>query len=401
MDTIAREEVLLDAAVQSAPIPLRVLILEDNSRDAEFCIAELKRNGFAVRADVVDAEEPFVAKLQSATYDVILSDYRIPNWNGAEAFHRLKQSGKDIPFILVTGALGEETAVDLIRGGVTDYILKDRLVRLPSAVLRAIQEKMMRDERGRAIQALRDSEKRLLQKVDELNRTNKELEQLTYVASHDLQEPLRMVASYTQLLARRYKGKLDSDADEYIAFAVDGVMRIQRLIRDLLVYSRVGTEGKNPVETPSEEAFKRALSGLRRAIEESGALVTYDALPAVMADENQLIQLFEALIGNAVKYKGAEIPRIHVSSQKDGHGKCVFSIEDNGIGIAAQHFERIFGVFQRLHLRNEFEGTGIGLAVCKKIVERQGGSISVESHPGKGSIFRFTLLDADTNSEKP
>ena len=235
------------------------------------------------------------------------------------------------------------------------------------------------------------AEAHLLYKVEELNRSNEELGQFAYIASHDLQEPLRMVASYTQLLARRYKGKLDSDADEFITFAVDGANRMQRLIQDLLAYSRVGTKGKELLQTSSEDALERSLLNLRAAIADSGALVTHDPLPAVLADEVQLIQLFQNLVGNAIKYQRAGTPKIHISASKNGGTKWTFSVRDNGLGIDPQYFERIFVMFQRLHKREEFAGTGIGLAICKKIVERHGGTISVESQPGQGSNFLFAL----------
>ena len=242
----------------------------------------------------------------------------------------------------------------------------------------------------RDITTRREAEALLLAKVAELHRSNEELQQFAYVASHDLQEPLRMVASYTQLLARRYKGKLDSDADDFIAFAVDGANRMQRLIQDLLTYSRVGTKGRELLPTASDAALAQALVNLRGAIEGSGAVVTYDPLPFVLADEPQLVQLFQNLIGNAVKYQAPGTPRIHVSAVAKG-ARSVFSVQDNGLGIDSQYFDKIFGMFQRLHQRNEFDGTGIGLAICKKIVERHGGSISVESRLGHGSTFRFPL----------
>jgi PAS domain S-box-containing protein len=237
-------------------------------------------------------------------------------------------------------------------------------------------------------------EAQLLQKIEELNRSNEELAQFAYIASHDLQEPLRMVASYTQLISRRYKGKLDSDADEFIAFAVDGANRMQRLIQDLLAYSRVGTKGKNLLDTSSEDALQQALFNLRGAIEESAALVTHDPLPNVLADEMQLTQLFQNLVGNGIKYRRPGISRVHISAVKNGEEKWMFSVRDNGLGIDSQYFERIFGMFQRLHKREEFAGTGIGLAICKKIVERHGGNISVESEPGQGSTFRFALAES-------
>jgi PAS domain S-box-containing protein len=235
------------------------------------------------------------------------------------------------------------------------------------------------------------AEAQLLQKMTDLDRSNQELEQFAYLASHDLQEPLRMVASYTQLLSRRYKGKLDSDADEFIAFAVDGAARMQRLIQDLLAYSRVGTKGRELVDTSGEDALRQALINLRAATEQSGAEVTHDPLPVVLADNVQLVQLFQNLVGNAIKYQGGEMPRIHISAARNGGGRWVISVQDNGIGIEPQYFDKIFGMFQRLHRRDEYPGTGIGLAICKKIAERHGGAMSVESQVGRGSTFRFSV----------
>jgi len=247
----------------------------------------------------------------------------------------------------------------------------------------------------RDITKRKQAEAQLLKNVEELHRSNEELEQFAYIASHDLQEPLRMVSSYTALLARRYKGQLDSNADEFIAFAMDGATRMQRLIQDLLTFSRVGSKGKELANTSSEHALQRALQNLQGAIEERGALVTHDALPNVLADEMQLIQLFQNLLGNAIKYQRPGVPRVHVGASRDSSNKWLFSVQDNGLGIEPQYLDRIFGMFQRLHKREEFEGTGIGLAICKKIVERHGGHISVESQPGEGSTFKFPLAASE------
>jgi len=239
------------------------------------------------------------------------------------------------------------------------------------------------DERRRA-------EQRLARYTQELARSNADLEQFAYVASHDLQEPLRMVASFTQLLARRYRGKLDQDADEFIGYAVDGANRMQRLINDLLAYSRVGTRGKPFAPTDSHVICRDARDNLAKAIEESGAVIFQGPLPVVVGDEVQLLQVFQNLIANAIKFRSAESPQIQVAAERQGH-EWVFAIKDNGIGIAPEHQERIFSIFQRLHHRSEYPGTGIGLAICKKIVERHGGRIWVESHPGKGSTFYFSI----------
>jgi PAS domain S-box-containing protein len=247
----------------------------------------------------------------------------------------------------------------------------------------------------RDITERRRSEEHLVKTVWELKRSNDELQQFAYVSSHDLQEPLRMVSSYTQLLAKRYKGRLDSDADEFIAFAVDGCNRMQGLIQDLLAYSRAGTSERELRKVPSENALRKALTNLRIMIKQSGAVVTHDALPTVRADETQLTQVFQNLVGNAIKYRRAEDPRVHVSAARNGGNEWTFSVGDNGLGIDPQYFERIFVLFQRLHGRDEFEGTGIGLAICKKIVERQGGRIWVESQPEKGSTFYFALPEIE------
>jgi len=199
-----------------------------------------------------------------------------------------------------------------------------------------------------------------------------------------------MVASYTQLLARRYRGKLDSEADEFIGFAVDGATRMQTLIRDLLSYSRVMTQGHSLQPADSRVACDMARRNLQKSIEESGATVSVGALPTVHADATQLTQLFQNLIGNALKYRNDRAPQIRVDARADDEA-WLFSVQDNGIGIESQYFERIFQMFQRLHTREEFSGTGIGLAICRRIVERHGGRIWVESEPGRGSTFHFAI----------
>jgi PAS domain S-box-containing protein len=238
--------------------------------------------------------------------------------------------------------------------------------------------------------SLREANELLARKAQELARSNAELEQFAYVASHDLQEPLRMISSYTQLLLRRYGSRLDAEAKEFMDFVVDGATRMKQLIEDILVYSRVGTRGREFQPVSCEDALKKALVNLRAAIEASGAAVTHDPLPTVEADEAQLVQLLQNLIGNALKFKGVQAPRVHVGVAEQA-GAWEFAVSDNGIGIDPQYFERIFLVFQRLHGKDEYAGTGIGLAICKKVVDRHGGRMRVESRPGDGSTFFFTL----------
>jgi PAS domain S-box-containing protein len=244
---------------------------------------------------------------------------------------------------------------------------------------------------SRDITARLRTEENLAKIAGELKRSNDQLEQFAYVASHDLQEPLRMVASYTQLLAKRYKGRLDSDADEFIGYAVDGCNRMQNLIRDLLAYSRSGVDSKVLHNVSAEAALKEALANVRGAIEDSGAIVTHDLLPDLTTDEAQLVQVLQNLVGNAIKYQRSAVPLVHVSVTKGEDKEWIFSVRDNGLGIAPQYFERIFIIFQRLHGKHEFNGTGIGLAICKKNVEQLGGRIWLESQLDKGSTFYFAL----------
>jgi PAS domain S-box-containing protein len=247
----------------------------------------------------------------------------------------------------------------------------------------------------------RKAEEALKKTAEKLARSNADLQQFAYVASHDLQEPLRMVGSYAQLLARRYQGRLDKDADDFIGFILDGVTRMQRLIHDLLSFSRVGTRGKSFQPTDCNSVLETKLKDLQCAIKESKAVITYDRLPVVQADENQVGQLFQNLIGNAIKFRNKRTPRIHIWAERKGK-EWVFAVRDNGIGIDPQYQERIFVIFQRLHTREEYSGTGIGLAICKRIVERHGGQIWVESEVGKGSTFFFTLpAVASERGEEP
>jgi PAS domain S-box-containing protein len=252
-------------------------------------------------------------------------------------------------------------------------------------------------ERARLFEAVEVARAELQQQAEALARSNTELEQFAYVASHDLQEPLRMVTSYLQLLERRYKGELDEDADEFIAFAVDGATRMQELINSLLKYSRVSTRGRPFEFVDSAQVLEHVLFSLQMAIEENHAVVTHDDLPTVMADGTQLTQVFQNLISNAIKFHGDRSPKIHVGAERSD-GEWLFWVRDDGIGIAPQHFERIFRIFQRLHNRADYPGTGIGLTICKKVVERHGGRIWVESEPGQGATFYFTISDKGDDS---
>ena len=367
-----------------APKPkLRALLVEDNALDAELVLRALRRDSFDVTAVIVQDEAGFEEALRTHSPEIVLADYNLPNWKGMETLTVLRRQNLDIPMILVSGALGDVTAVECIRQGATDYVLKDGLARLPEVVRRALQEKY---ERGLRRQAETD----LAKKADELARSNADLEQFAYVASHDLQEPLRMVAAYTQLLSERYRGKLDENADKFIGYASEGALRMQVLIQDLLAFSRVGRANGTYSTIDCNAVLEEVRKTLGPAIQECSAAVEYAKLPSVWADRTQIAQLFQNLIGNAIKFRGEKAPVISIEAEKTGQ-HWQFSVADNGIGIAPEFADNIFVVFQRLHARTEYPGNGIGLAICKKIIERNGGNIWVESQAGCGATFKFTI----------
>jgi len=355
---------------------LRILVIENEPADVELVMHALQDAGFSPEVDVVQTMEEFTSQVRTNCYDVVLADYNLPLWNGMESIEVLRGEGLDIPVVMVSGSLGELMAVECIKRGAADYVLKDNLARLPESVRRALRERKLRQEH-------RDFQ-------EELARSNRDLEQFAYVASHDLQEPLRMVATYTQLLAERYQGKLDASADKYIHYAVDGALRMQTLVQDLLAFSRVGRQGRELKPTDCNQMVESALKNLQTAVEETGARVEHGPLPVVLADGSQLLQLFQNLLSNAIKFRGSDPPHIQVTAQRKP-AEWIFSVTDNGIGIAPEHAEVIFVIFKRLHTRTEYPGSGIGLSICKKIVEQHRGRIWVESQAGRGATFKFTL----------
>jgi signal transduction histidine kinase len=351
-------------------------------------------------------------------FAAILLDVKMPDMDGFEtaAMIRERQRSCDTPIIFLTALKSEE---HLFRGyymGAVDYLYKpivpevlrskvavfvdlsrkNRLLKKHSDAMEQKNAELERQilERARVEEDVRrlnaELERRVAERTRELSRSNDELRQFAYVASHDLQEPLRTVASYAQLLAKRYRGKLDIDADEFIRYMVEGVTRMHNLLNDMLAYSRV-TESKDKVLAPAnlEAVLNSAVMNLEASIAETQAEVTHEALPNIVGDEIQLTQVLQNLIGNAIKYRGADPPRIHISAARE-NDEWTVSVVDNGIGIDPQYAERIFGIFKRLHGR-ELPGTGMGLAICKRIIERHGGRIWVDSQAGNGSTFRFTL----------
>jgi two-component system sensor histidine kinase/response regulator len=368
-----------------------ILIVDDMPANLGVLTSHLERHGYT--AVVAQGGEECIARADFVRPDLILLDVMMPGLDGFETCRRLKASAttRDIPVIFMTALTDTADKLTGFSVGGIDYVTKpldgaEVLARIDTHLtVHGLRLKL--EEKNRELEvevaARRETEAAL-------RRSNTELEQLAYVASHDMQEPLRMVASYLQLVAQRYKGQLDADADEFIGYAVDGAKRMQALINDLLAYSRVGTKARPFEATDCNRIADVALGNLAIAIAETGVKVTCDALPTVQGDASQLLQLFQNLVANAIKFKRADPATVHISARPEG-GFWRFGVSDNGIGIAPEYFERIFVLFQRLHGRSEYPGTGIGLAICKKIVERHGGEITVQSALGQGSTFSFTI----------
>jgi PAS domain S-box-containing protein len=373
------------------------------------------RGWYGTTTDIHDRKQAEEASLRLAAIvessdDAIISkslDGVVTSWNAAAerifGYRAEEMIGQPILRLLPEDRHDEERMIieRLRQGERVDHFETVRRTKDGRLLDVSITVSPIRDARGtiigaskiaRDITVQKQLAEELAQRAAELERLNAELQQFAYIASHDLQEPLRTITNYVQLLAQRSRGKLDAETDEFIAFAVDGAKRMQQLIIDLLAYTRVGGKAREVTVVDCEALLARVLGDLQLAIKDSAAEATHDALPTVHGDAGQLGLIFQNLIGNALKFRGAAPPRIHVSARREG-AQWVFSVRDNGIGLDPQHAERIFQIFQRLHTRTKYSGTGIGLAICKKVVERHGGRIWVESQPGQGATFLFTISD--------
>ncbi|MBW8758108.1 MAG: response regulator [Burkholderiales bacterium] len=368
-----------------------ILIVDDMPANLEVVTNHLERQGY--RAVVALSGDEGIERAEYVQPDLILLDVMMPGTDGFEICRRLKASDRTraIPVIFMTALADTTDKLAGFAAGAVDYVTKplngaEVLARIESHLALYALRRQLAAQNAQLQQeiAVRSETQAALQ------RSNTEFEQLAYVASHDMQEPLRKIASYLQLLSQRYQGQLDADADEFIGYAVDGAKRMQALINDLLAYSRVGTKARPFAPTDCMLLVRTALADLQFAIEECGARVDIADLPMVMGDATQLSQVFRNLISNAIKFHRDEPPVVRVTAEPAG-AFWRFTVSDNGIGIADEYFERIFVIFQRLHGRTRYAGTGIGLAICKKIVERHGGRIEVRSVVGEGSTFALTL----------
>lgn len=360
---------------------LRVLVVDDNAEDRHF-YRRLLNEESEIEYDLIEAStgEEGLDCYKLLRPDCLLLDFRLPDFDGLEFLDALREDQEEIvaPVVMVTGQGSEVIAVEAMKKGVKDYLLKDRIT--ADGLRRALRHAVERVALLRELEA----------KNRKLEESNHQLEEFAYVASHDLQEPLRKIANFTELLASRCTDKLDAKAVSYIEFILDGSGRMQQLIQDLLSYSRMGKDEMVIGALDLNQSVERTLEDLYVMINDCQAQVTHDPLPNCYADAAQMRRLFQNLISNAIKYRSDAPPQVHISS-REGRSSLEISVRDNGIGIDPKFSKRIFGVFQRLHTRHEYPGTGIGLAICKKIVERHGGRIWMESQPGNGSTFLFTL----------
>lgn len=359
------------------PEKLKILMLEDSETDAEIIHRVLKKELQAFEFKLVTNKEAYLIALDEYHPDLILSDNSLPQFSAIEALIILQQRLLFIPFIIVSGAISEEFAVDIIKHGADDYILKDRLTRLPVAI--------------KEVMAKRETNHRLYETLETLQKANKELEQFSFISSHDLQEPLRTISSFSELLLKEYKQKLDGNGEMYLNFIQKSVERMQILVKGLLDYSRIGKEIKIS-EADCNQIANDVIVDLGAAIAECNAHIQIQQLPVLHGNPTELRQLFQNLLSNAIKYRAKDtIPEIIITAEEQTK-HWLFGVHDNGIGIEDKNQEKIFIIFKRLNNRNEYEGTGIGLSHCKKIVEFHGGKIWVESKLKEGSIFYFTIL---------
>lgn len=368
---------------------LEILLFEDNIGDAGLLEEMLEESNSLYQLKVVETLEEGLYVLKSNFFVVILLDLGLPDSDGINTLIDVHNKAPDTPIIVLTGLDNEEIGTLAVKKGAQDYLIKKEIDSklLKRSIRYAIERKKTELE-------LEISHEKLEEKVRErtkaLEQSNKELQQFAYVASHDLKEPLRMITSFLQLLERRYSDQLDQDANDFIGFAVEGAKRLDNMINDLLEFSRVTRKEIEFNKVDLNNVLEQSSLNLKLAIENNYAEITYNTLPTICADENLMILLFQNIISNSIKYRQNETPKINISATKESY-QYIFAIKDNGIGMSSEHLDRIFTIFQRLHTKDEYEGTGIGLAIAQKIVHQLGGNIWAESDLGMGSIFYFTI----------
>lgn len=389
-------------------LPVITLLTDTKNKDIAIATLQIKEQTLRLHGELMKNMSEGVYLISTRDRKIVYTNPKFENMFGYEPGEML---GKDVMIVNApTEKNPEEVAKEIIEilnrtgewNGEIENIKKDET----HFWCRATCSMFDHAEYGKVIIAIhtditerKNADEKLKKAYKNLERSNNELEQFAYVASHDLQEPLRTIYGFVELLAANYKGKLDSDAEEYIEFITTGTRRMQQMIDDLLTLSRITTKGKKFAPVNIERILKVVLENLRSLIDKNHAVIIYDSIPTIIADDSQIIQLFQNLIENAIKFHREETPEIHISSKRQ-NGYRVFSIKDNGIGIDKNQFKKLFVVFQRLHSRDEYPGTGIGLAICKKIVERHEGRIWIESEVGIGSTFYFTIPVRPTGNDR-
>jgi signal transduction histidine kinase len=369
--------------------PIELLLFEDNLGDAGLIEEMLEESEGIYHLEIVETLEEGLVLLKNSLFDVILLDLGLPDSDGIDTLKEVHKISTKTPIIVLTGLNNEEIGIFAVKFGAQDYLIKKEIDSklLKRSIRYSIERKKIESELQNYKSNLEDKVK---ERTKELEQSNKELQQFAYVASHDLREPLRMISSFLQLLERRYNEQLDEDANEFIEFAVDGAKRLDSMIKDLLEYSRVANKKRKFSDVDLNQVLERTNLNLKFAIDDNNAEIIANQLPTLSGDEQLLIQLFQNLISNSIKYRSKDNPTIQISVNNELN-QFLFSVKDNGIGISTKHLERIFTIFQRLHTREEYEGTGIGLAIAQKIVHQHGGQIWAESELGKGTIIYFTI----------
>jgi signal transduction histidine kinase len=383
------EQEKMEKLMQSETPVLSALLIEDNDDDVGL-ISEMLADASGVRFELTctDRAGKACAHLEKSKFDIILMDLGLPDGDGIESFRKIHALVEGTPVVVFTIYDDETTGINAVRAGAQDYLVKGKVD--GELLVRSIRYAVERKRSEMEIRAY----------AAKLEKANEELQEFAFVASHDLQEPLRKIQAFGERLKLKYGASLGEDGREFLERMQKAASRMETLIQDLLKYSRVATRTKPFVRLNLLEPIKQALSNLERSVEETGGRIVIEELPSIDMDKGQMCQLFQNIIGNALKYhRPEERPIIKIYPTPCNKGLCCIAVEDNGIGFDEKHAERIFRPFQRLHGRSSYEGTGMGLAICRKIAERHGGSIAVSSTIGKGSIFTVILPVSQQRTE--
>jgi signal transduction histidine kinase len=372
---------------------LRALLVEDSEDDALLLARHLERGGYELDVERVETAETFERALDQGGWDVVLSDYVLPGYSGLDALKAVRERELDVPFIIVSGHIGEETAVEAMKAGADDYVMKSNLVRLAPAVERELRDSRLRQLRTAEAQRAEDA---LAERTLELERSNRELSEFANIASHDLSAPLRVIAGYLELFDHRHGDSVDEQGKLLLESAFRGTERMQRLIDDLLLYARASQDPLELADVDTAALIRDVVEDFSTEIAEKGADVEVGPMPHIHSVYAPLSQVLHNLVGNSLKFTNGSPPRIEITASRVEY-EWRFSVRDNGIGIEPRHVETAFRMFKRVH-GAKYPGTGMGLALSKRVVQRLGGQIWHEPAPAGGSIYHFTIPDKEATS---